>query len=207
MKASFPNIYKALNDEKRPALSYAIIEDGKIVATNGSIMIYSDFANYVQNPELAERKVFDSDLLKWMTGKNFNRLECTEKGIIAYSTKGIEEKPYSGHFEYEEKKFGETTSTVRSIYLGKNDGSMFHFPNWKSVLPNKDNYKKSEGVKDIAICTKSLAIISECFIYESELKSLKFEFYTNDRAILISPNERTVLLEQQAILMPVIIND
>jgi hypothetical protein len=87
MKKTFPNIYKALGcDDMRPAMQYAIVENGKLIATNGKILIVSDFAIFAEHSELAEGKVFDKNLLRWMAKKDFKRLECTATGITGCLT-------------------------------------------------------------------------------------------------------------------------
>ena len=48
MDVNFPPFYKAIvkKDDVQKWKNYAIIQDGKIVATNGSVIICSDFANF-----------------------------------------------------------------------------------------------------------------------------------------------------------------
>jgi hypothetical protein len=178
----FPNIYKALaNDEFRPAMNYAIIDDGKIVATNGCLLIASDFHLFVDNPELAVGKVFDKNLLRWMAKKDFKQLECTETGIIAYKKRcEKEEKPYSGYFRALEKE-------SRAIFLYSDERKKIgNYPNWKSVIPDDSKYKEATGIKSIGFDTTRLSIIADCFIADSKELTLKFEFWAEDRVIRVS---------------------
>jgi hypothetical protein len=207
----FPKMYKALrSDDSRPAMQYAIVEDGKIVASNGHIMVFSDFGCFVENPGQAEGKVFDKELLKWMSDKSIKRLECRETGIAACrSQNGWEEKPYSGYLQITKTNEEETNPScdIHLIYLSKNkDGKEIgRFPDWKSAIPDKRSYEETEGLKNIGFDAGQLNTIAECFIYGTQEPKLKFEFWENDRAILVSPanepdSDKGI---QAAILMPV----
>ncbi|MDR3266212.1 MAG: hypothetical protein LBT24_01395 [Tannerella sp.] len=203
----FPNFYKALvGNDMSPVMSYAVIEDGKIVVTNGKILIFCNFGVYVENPELAEGKVFDRHLLKWMTNKSFFRLQCTETGIIGHYRKAEpEEKPYSGHFKITEKKLenSRTKYNIRPVYLSGEDKETGNFPNWKSVIPNKANNRESTRVNHIGFNSNYLNIISGCFIYGSKYPYLKLKFQKKG-AIHVSPAKEPHGAEgaQEAILMP-----
>ena len=203
MKTTFPNIYKALGtDEKRPTYSYAIIEDGKIVATNGRVLIFSDFSNYVINPELSENKVFDRDLLKWMTKKDFYQLECTHTGIVAYSTKGMEEKAYSGHFEVKEiTKDNGNKFITRPIFVNAGKREIGGYPNWKSAIPCDEDYTESKEIERIGFDMNLLKMISDSFAYDSKEIRLKFEFRGANKPFRVSPL-CGLYGEQQAILYP-----
>jgi len=206
MKTTFPSIYKALgSDENRPAFSYAIIEDGKIIATNGHVLIFSDFGNYVINPELSENKVFGKDLLKWMTKKDFYQLECTESGIIGYSTKGKEEKPYTGYFEIKEittKNGG--SFNIRPIFLNEGQSEIGNYPNWKYVIPCDTDYSEAKGLDCIGFDCNYLKIIADSFAYDSKDARLKFEFLGKDKVIRVSPISG-FYGAQQALLYPIML--
>jgi hypothetical protein len=208
-KKVFPDFYKAVcNDKLRPILSCAIIENGKIVISDGHYMICSDFGIFVENHRFAEKKVFNRNLLKWMRNKNFNRLVCTEKGIAGYDKKGnFEEMPYSGYIEIVEKKTEERTCFSRLLYIYQNekDEKIGVFPNWLSCMPDKTVFSKSEGFNTVGINFKSLTIISDCFLYETEEKLLKMEFLKSTYSIIrITPlNSFYEIGMQEAILMPV----
>ena len=203
MKTTFPNIYKVLGtDENRPTLSYAIIEDGKIVATNGKILIFSDFSNYVINPELSENKVFDKDLLKWMSKKDFYQLECTHTGIVAYSTKGMEEKPYSGYFEVKEitKDYGNII--IRPVFVNAGKREIGGYPNWKSAIPCDSDYTESKEIERIGFDMNLLKMVSDSFAYDSKETRLKFEFCGANKPFRVSPL-CSLSGEQQAMLYPI----
>jgi hypothetical protein len=204
---TFPNFYKALCDnEKRPALNYAIIENGRIVLTNGEYMIYSDFGIFVKNHQFAENKVFDRNLLKWMKSRVFYTLVCTEKGVAGLDKKGnFEEMPYSGYIKMI-KKTEESTYFSRLLYIcqeGK-DKEIGVFPNWRACIPDEVVYNKSGGLNVVGISFKLLEIISGCFLYDMEEKILKIEFSDFSRSIRITPrNDYNKFPMQEAILMPV----
>jgi hypothetical protein len=176
MKNNFPNIYKALgSDAMRPAMQYAIIEDGKIVATNGKMIVVSDLSVYADNPEWAEGQVFDRDLLKWMAKKDFNRLECTGKGIVAHKSGGEKEKKsYSGIWTK-----GERTSRAIYRYPDKKE-HIGSFPDWRSVIPNDSLYGGFDGINKIGFGTELLSVAIGCFAFGKEKPALKFEFFTED---------------------------
>jgi hypothetical protein len=207
MSKIFPNFYKALTgNDMRPALSYAIIEDGKIIATNGHILIFCNFGVYVENPELAERKVFDRDLLKWMTGKQFFRLDCTKNGIAGYSNTGEkEERPYSGYFEITEKqkKDSQESYPVRPIHLysEEHSGKDLSFPNWKSAIPGKPQNDEPAGINSLGFDVDYLKVIADCFAFSSKNRILKMELRQNGSAIHLSPGNETLHERQNAILM------
>jgi hypothetical protein len=211
---TFPKFYKALaNGESRPAMAYAIIDGGKIIATNGHIVVFSDFQLFVDNAELAEGKVFDCDLLKWMAKKEFNRLECTKTGIIAYSTKNKpEERPYTGYFKIKRRKneAANMEYDIRPMYLySKKTLSIGNYPDWKTAIPNDCEYKEATGINNIGFDAHFLSIVMDCFARDTKEFRLKFEFLTKEKAVRISPLNEIYGREgnQSAILMPVAISD
>ena len=193
-KQNFPKIYNAVGQDKmRPTQMYAIIEDGKIIATNGLIMIYSDFDNYVSNPELAEGKIFSKDLLKLMSKKDFEKIECTETGVRLYYKNGLfEEEKYSGYICDDRKMF----------IFGMTD-MLGRYPDWKKVTKKEDGLVY-EGLNSFNVSAEGLTIISECFCYEDENRLLTFEFdgrKDNYAYIYISPCvENTFYKNQKALI-------
>jgi hypothetical protein len=187
MTTRFPDFYRALADDKiRPAMHYAIIEDGKIIATNGKILIYSDLKLFVENPELAEGKVFDKALLQWMTGKGLHGMECTSTGITGYFTDGrVEEKPYTGYYDTYQNTNNVTVRKVCVTSCG-NAQEVDGFPDWKSVLPDKTVRKAMADVDCIGLDMNLLKTVAGCFTGENR-QLLKMEFYGKGKAVHITP--------------------
>lgn len=205
MTTRFPNIYKALADDKlKPAMHYAIVEDGKIIATNGKVLVYSDLKLFVENSKQAEGKVFDKALLQWMTGKGLQSMECTSTGITGYFTDGrVEEKPYTGYCDTYQNT---NNVTVRRIYVpfGRAIQETGSFPNWKSVLPDKAARGATADVDCIGFDMNLLKTVAGCFTCEKDKQFLKMEFYGKDKAVYITPANDCCSEEgrQEALLYP-----
>jgi hypothetical protein len=173
MKKTFPNIYKALST-MRVVTFYAIIEDGRIIATNGNILLVSDFSVFVDNPQWAEGQVFDKTLLQWMAKKDFKRLECTKCGIIAHKSGGKkEEKPYSGYWQAKEE-------AKRAIYLYPDEKYIGNYPDWQAVIPCDSQYASSRGFGKIACDVQLLSKAIDCFAFGKKQAILMFEFLKDD---------------------------
>jgi hypothetical protein len=179
-------------------MQYAIVENGKIVATNAKMVVVSDLAVYVDSPEPAEGKVLDKNLLRWMAKKDFKRLECTATGITAYYSRGEkEEMPWSGYYRTEEK-------ASRAMYLYANGENLIgNFPHWPSVIPDDSQYAESDGIRQTGLDADLLATAIACFAFGSQEKILKFEFCGNDKIIRITlPGEWGNDFMQAVYLMP-----
>ena len=179
MNKVFPNLHKALGGEKTcPVYKYAIVEDGKIVLTNGHLIVVSDFSVFADNSEFAENKVFSQNLLKWMSKSDFKRLECTEDGIIAFISGDLtEEKPYSGTWAIDKNE-----RRVLDLYE-KTDGNIGSFPEWKNVIPEDSSYKESAGKNEVGFSTGLLSIVNDCFVFGNEVSALKFEFADKEKSV------------------------
>lgn len=194
MKLSFPKIHLFLRqvDELRPHLHYAIIEQGKIIATDGNIMFFHDLSTFVINPENAEGKVLDCNTIKFLSSKKFEKIECSSEGFIAYTKKNIELKAYPGYF-----KIGKE---VRKLY--SNSGLEWgKYPDWSAVIPTEECYNKAEGLKTIGFNAENLSILLNCFSFEKNTK-LKFQFWEQNKNVKITPVIQSEEGNQVAILCP-----
>lgn len=168
----FPSIYKLFpSDGLRPWLDFAIVEDGRIVATNGYILVYSQLSAFVKNAELAESKVFDKKMMRWMTGAKIRTLTCTQTGIEATFKDGsIKHHPYSGHIKPD--KFER-----RTIVLPKDKKNIESpFPNWKSVIPLDKTFFDFEGLRMTNLSSVQLSLLINCFTLKKYDDALNFHF-------------------------------
>lgn len=192
---NFPNIYKSLsNNDLCSNMHYAIIEDGKIIATNGHLIVCSDLGLFVSNPENAEGKVLDKAILKWLTNKNFKDIECTEKGFIATSKVSTENKEYSGYYLLEKGRELYINSQNENKPLGR-------FPNWKGCIPDDLEYESYIGTNKVDFQADMLNILLESFSIRKNV-ILRFDFCHYNRVVRVTLIHNYIGLMEKVFIMP-----
>jgi hypothetical protein len=181
----FPEIYKALSTDKfKTDQHYAVIEDGKIIATNGHVLIYSDFLLFVSNAEEAEGKIIDSATLKILAKKGYKNIICTKDGFACQNSKSRVDYQYAGHVEHEQAS---KNSIRRKLILPGVQTDNLYFPNWKGAIP-EDHFENISDIHEIALDVKYLKILCSCFSYSDIEQRTTFEFNSNSQLIRVTNN-------------------
>lgn len=137
-KKQFPDLSFAVStDTLRPGMNYAIVEGGKIIATNSMVMACIDLSIWMDEEQVAklEGKVFDIHLLKKLA-KAWKEILFHKDHILFVDKHGFcELNYYSGKIETDGtiKKYNPITSEFTDVSS--------KFPNWRSITPVTDKRK------------------------------------------------------------------
>lgn len=137
-KKQFPDLSFAVStDTLRPAMQYAIVEDGKIIATNSMVMACVDLRIWMDEEQVLklEGKAFDIHLLKKLS-KAWKEILFHKDNILFVDRHGFcELNYYSGIYnkDGEIKKYNPISSEFIDVAS--------KFPNWKAITPVTDKKK------------------------------------------------------------------
>jgi hypothetical protein len=159
------------------AFNYVMITQENIVATNGRVLI-----------ELKTKYYFTKEFIDsipevmYIHSKNFVELTQTCKGHRYNSEVELIEIYYNGYEKY-----------IPVIVEPE-----FKFPNYKSIIPTKQ-----EEVKEIGVDLESLGLIKNSMFLSTEIKQVKLKMHGINNAIIMHPTMERYK-ENRALLMPVI---
>lgn len=216
----FPNILDFLStDSAKPWLHYAVVLNGKLMATNNKMATYIDVKTFCESEEQIkniEGKVFNSEDLKIFPAKN---ITFGESGII---TNGVLIKNYTGIIEKDReiKLFDELMDDYNLVRGFKK------FPDFNTIIPAlTDNnidvakvQKRNTHFRGCGVAVPQMTAISKAFKQSEEgLFNLRFEFFhaakEKDKVdkpsapILVTPFKSEFPLYYEAcVINPVILN-
>lgn len=218
----FPNILDFLStDPAKPWLHYAVVLNGKLMATNNKMATYIDVRTFCENEEQVkniEGKVFSSEDLKFMSNKYLTFLD------IAYGELGDPKnaREYSGVIgkDREIKLFDDLMDDYNLVRGFKK------FPDFNSIIPAlTDNnidvakvQKRNTHFRGCGVAVPQMTAISKAFKQsEDGLFNLRFEFFhaakEKDKVdkpsapILVTPFKSEFPLYYEAcVINPVILN-
>ncbi len=201
-KKVFGNFYKIVcspKDTLRTQLHYAIVQDGKVIATDGNVMVFTSLAAWVgkEQAELAEGKAFHYDLLVKMAASKWKSIRLTERGVNFYKSAIGTGEPdefefYSAQLHEPSKdlqvfqninKLGELMQFKAEVYNEELKvrqeelvDATFKYPNWSAVIPQ--DYSKNNSYNQVGLNFEFLAKIGECFVQSSDGSNptLRLEF-------------------------------
>lgn len=180
MYKTFPKVSEVVSKDKiRPSMTYAVVHNKNLVATDGHILIMlkvSSLVNTEEQENNLDGKVFSKDLLLILQKAKkliFNPDKISIDGVMM---------DYSG-----------TIDENRKCYLADSLDSDFIFPNYEAVIP-----KNPTELESINLDPKNLVRILDCF---SSL-SVSMKFHGNTRAIIVS---NPLDANQTAICMPTLL--
>jgi hypothetical protein len=199
---TFPNIYKLLGDKVfQASLDFAIIENGKIVATNRKVVVFSDLSAFTDSFEKAEGKILDRDTLKWMANKKWLFIEFDEEFVYCRTRTGAdpEKRPYSGYWKFNDKGNRE----LFPVDLRIKQNNTLLFLNWSAPIPDDEQFKEREALKSVAFTGENLKTLVECFSV-TDHDALKFEFWKTGKCVKVTQKAGPWSLfkgDQRAIIM------
>ena len=177
MYKTFPKVSEIVSKDKlRPSMTYAVVLDNKLIATDALCIIILKTSTLVPNAEQEQNisgKVFSRDLLLLL--QKAKRLIFLEDKI---SVDGVH-MDYSG-----------TITPEGDVYLAGSAHKEFRFPNYKAVIPSNQT-----EIDSINFDPKLMAKIIDCF---SSI-TVQIKFYGKNRGIIVS---NPVDSNQTAICMP-----
>ena len=216
----FPNILDFLStDQDKPWLNYAVVLNGKLMATNNKMATYIDVRTFCKSEELVkniEGKVFSSEDLKRMQNRHviFYKDTFSSSDRAASNYTGIIGK------DREIKLFDELMDDYNLVRGFKK------FPDFNSIIPAlTDNnidvakvQKRNTHFRGCGVAVPQMAAISKAFKQSEEgLFNLRFEFFhaakEKDKVdkpsapILVTPFKSEFPLYYEAcVINPVILN-
>ena len=143
----FPDISEAVStDSLRPIMQYAVVQNGRIIATDSHILVNISLNIWIESEEeLAnlEGKIFNIKLLKKIT-KNWSELIFQKDRILFKDKDGFTEFAfYSGRID--QKGYMETYNPETEEY-----SELGTYVNWKNVVPMTDKNKlKLDGAPEL----------------------------------------------------------
>lgn len=215
----FPNILDFLStDSAKPWLHYAVVLNGKLMATNNKMATYIDVRTFCESEEQVkniEGKVFNSEDLIYMKNRNI----FFEKDGYNYDISPI---PYTGVIgkDREIKLFDELMDDYNLVRGFKK------FPDFNAIIPAlTDNnidvakvQKRNTHFRGCGVAVPQMTAISKAFKQSEEgLFNLRFEFFhaakEKDKVdkpsapILVTPFKSEFPLYYEAcVINPVILN-
>ena len=178
MYKTFPKVSEVVSKDKlRLSMTYAVVHNKNLVATDANILIMlkvSSLVNTEEQENNLEGKVFSKDLLLILQKAKrliFNPDKISVDGVMM---------DYSG-----------TIDENRRCYLADSIDSDFIFPNYEAIIP-----KNVTEMESINLDPKNLVRILDCF---SSL-SVSMKFHGKTRAIICS---NPLDANQTALCMPV----
>lgn len=181
MYKTFPKVSEVVSKDKiRPSMTYAVVHNKNLVATDGHILIMlkvSSLVNTEEQENNLDGKVFSKDLLLILQKAKkliFNPDKISVDGVMM---------DYSG-----------TIDENRKCYLADSLDSDFIFPNYEDIIP-----KNPTELESINLDPKNLVRILDCF----SSTTVEIKFFGKGRAIMVSNPLDT---NQTAFCMPVIGN-
>lgn len=165
--AAFGKFQNVLNlDHREKAISYAIVENGNIIATDGFVLCVVPLDSWVDDIQgFSEGKAFDFHLLNMMASEEFERIEFTEKTVKFFKINNFSDKPNSELF-YSGIKIGNTKTYDLIDSFGAKMTTRIVFPDWEKLIPNKFDKK----VSDLMVNPEFLNNLYDCFNTESGVK-------------------------------------
>lgn len=177
MYKTFPKVSEVVSRDKlKPSMTYAVVHNKNLVATDGHILIMlkvSSLVNTEEQENNLDGKVFSRDLLLVLQKAKkliFNPDKISVDGVMT---------DYSGSIDEN-----------RNCYLADSLDSDFIFPNYEAITP-----KNPTELESINLDPKKLVRILDCF---SSL-SVSMEFHGKGRAIIVS---NPLDANQTALCMP-----
>ena len=136
----FPNLTQAVStDNLRPSMNYAIVQNGRIIATDVHVLVVIDLKVWIKDEEQLkniEGKILNLKLLSKLA-KDWSVLIFRKDSILFRDKTGFSEfSYYSGSINDKGKMFSFDIETEK--YDEDDFGT---YPNWKSVLPMTDKFK------------------------------------------------------------------
>ena len=181
MYKTFPKVSEVVSkDKSRPNMTYAVVHNKNLVATDGNILIMlkvSSLVNTKEEENNLEGKIFSRDLLLILQKAKkliFNPDKISVDGVMM---------DYSG-----------TIDENRKCYLADSLDSDFIFPNYEALIP-----KNPTELESINLDPKNLVRILDCF--SSTVVEIKF--FGKTRAMMAY---NPIDSNQTALCMPVIGN-
>ena len=179
MYKTFPKVSEVVSkDKSRPNMTYAVVHNKNLVATDGHILIMlkvSSLVNTKEEENNLEGKIFSRDLLLILQKAKkliFNPDKISVDGVMT---------DYSG-----------TIDENRNCYLADSLDSDFIFPNYEAIIP-----KNPIELESIKFDPKLLGKILDCF----SSTAVEIKFFGKTRAFICS---NPLDANQTAICMPVI---
>lgn len=177
----FPKVSNIIGrDATKPPMMYAVIMDGRLLATDGTVAVDILLSSFMDDP----------DSIKNLEGKalNLEALKVIERDGAIFGVSGITSLKglkieYSGEID-----------ASREIVL-QDLQTAYTFPNIKAVFSN-DNTTIGDRF-DLGIDPKQLQKIADCL----SSPYIKLRWYAYSKAYLIHAGDEE---NQRAILMPVI---
>lgn len=177
MYKTFPKVSEVVSKDKlRPSMTYAVVHNKNLVATDAHILIMlkvSSLVNTQEQENNLDGKVFSKDLLLIL--QKAKRLIFLSDKI---SVDGVM-MDYSG-----------TINADKDVFLGDSKDVEFRYPNYEAIMPNN-----TTELESINLDPKNLVRILDCF---SSL-SVSMKFHGKTRAIIVS---NPLDANQMAICMP-----
>ncbi len=178
MYKTFPKVSEIVSkDTLRPSMTYAVVLDNKLIATDSCCMIMLKTSTLVPDAEQEQNisgKVFSRDLLLLL--QKAKRLIFLEDKI---SVDGVY-MDYSG-----------TITPEGDVYLAGSEHKEFRYPNYKGVIPSSNPTE----IDSINFDPKLMAKIIDCF---SSI-TVQIKFYGKNRGMMVF---NTLDSDQQALCMP-----
>ena len=178
MYKTFPKVSEIVSKYKlRSSMSYAVVHNKNLVATDGHILIMlkvSSLVNTKEEENNLEGKIFSRDLLLILQKAKrliFNPDKISVDGVM---------KDYSG-----------TINSDMDVFLGGSENREFRYPNYEAIIP-----KNVTELESINLDPKNLVRILDCF---SSI-SVSMKFHGKTRAIIVS---NPLDSKQTALCMPI----
>ena len=132
---NFPNLEKVVTTDKLATrLQYAVVLNGKIIATDSHVLSIIDLKLYIKDPENLkniEGKIFDAKLLKRLA--KADKIEFLTDKIILTEKKNISQVFYPGEISENREMFYRDEKTGEKLC-----GSFGFYPNIYAVIPEYD---------------------------------------------------------------------
>jgi len=216
----FPNILDFLStDQDKPWLHYAVVLNGKLMATNNKMACYIDVSTFCKDKEQIkniEGKVFNSEDLTVFPNKN---IKFSKEGIVC---NGVLIKDYTGIIgkDREIKLFDDLMDDYNLVRGFKK------FPDFSTIIPALTDHnidvtkvqKRNTHFRGCGVAVPQMTAISKAFKQSEEgLFNLRFEFFhaakDKDKVdkpsapILVTPFKSEFPLYHEAcVINPVILN-
>lgn len=164
----FPKLENIVSkDDLRPVMTNAVIEKGRLIATNGHVMLFSSLESIYEagGGVLKGFKDLDGVMLgpqtiKYLGATKVKSVDFQGSRLVAYAGKEKRVFYYSG------KKLESGSYEQIDEITGDKLESQVNYPNWGVVIP-----KKSEDVKpfeSFGINPTLLKSLTEGFVYSGE---------------------------------------
>lgn len=171
MKAKFKGFDKAVsNDNLTPQIQYFVVKDGKIIVTNGFLIVIADADLYFSNDECKylEGKILHRELLKKMCKASVTNIELTIDKIKIHDKRStlVEEYTYSG-------------TIVEGVLYDNSNIRIGKFPETKTY--SEQEYGGSSN--KVGLNLSMLNIINECFSNSKNNEGVSIQFHQDKNAI------------------------